>query len=417
LADDIQRLILLTGGCATINKFERKGTKVTGFAKYPDSVRKTDYYRIREWKDWSNHHAVIRPEKRSVVQYSGRVACLTMPSGMFYVRDRKTFQPFWTHNSTNVLLIADEASGIPEQVFEAAAGSMSGHSATTILLGNPTRSSGYFYDTHHRLKSEWWTRRVSCADSKRVSKEYISEMAIRYGEESNAFRIRVLGEFPLADNDTMIPIDLIDSAVSRDVQASPTAGQIWGLDVARYGSDSSALCKRQSNIVTELRTWRNLDLMQLCGAIVNEYEASEVKPQEILIDSIGLGAGVVDRLRELNLPVRGINVSESPSMGGTYRNLRAELWGKTKAWLERRDVKLPKDDRLSTELATVRYSFNSSGKLQIESKDDLKRRGLQSPDVADALVLTFAADAITAQSGTWGNSWNKPLTRSIPRIR
>ena len=320
-------------------------------------------------------------------------------------------------HSTNVLLIADEASGIPEQVFEAAAGSMSGHSATTILLGNPTRSSGYFYDTHHRLKSEWWTRRVSCADSKRVSKEYISEMAIRYGEESNAFRIRVLGEFPLADNDTMIPIDLIDSAISRDVQASPTAGQIWGLDVARYGSDSSALCKRQSNIVTELRTWRNLDLMQLCGAIVNEYEASEVKPQEILVDSIGLGAGVVDRLRELNLPVRGINVSESPSMGGTYRNLRAELWGKTKAWLERRDVKLPKDDRLSTELATVRYSFNSSGKLQIESKDDLKRRGLQSPDVADALVLTFAADAITAQSGTWGNSWNKPLTRSIPRIR
>jgi phage terminase large subunit len=322
-------------------------------------------------------------------------------------------------HSEYVLLIADEASGIPESVFEAASGSMSGHSATTILLGNPTRSSGYFYDTHNRLRSDWWTRRVSCLDSSRVSAAYIAEMGKRYGEESNAFRIRVLGEFPLADNDTMIPIDLIDGACDRDVASSPTASVLWGLDVARFGSDSSALCKRQSNVVTELRTWRNLDLMQLCGAVINEYESSSVRPAEILVDSIGLGAGVVDRLRELGLPVRGINVSESPSMAGTYRNLRAELWGKAKAWLERRDCKLPRDDRLSSELATVRYSFSSSGKLQIESKDDIRRRGLPSPDVADAFVLTFAADAASIVAGSaWGaGSWNKPLVRAIPRLR
>jgi len=321
-------------------------------------------------------------------------------------------------HSEFVLLIADEASGIPESVFEAASGSMSGHSATTILLGNPTRSSGYFHDTQTRLKDQWWTRKVSCLDSKRVSKEYVAEMAARYGEESNAYRIRVLGEFPLADNDTMLPIELIDGACGRDAASSPTAPIVWGLDVARFGSDSSVLCKRQSNVVFELRAWNGLDLMQLSGAIVNEFESSLTKPAEILIDSIGVGAGVVDRLRELGLPVRGINVSESPSMAGTYLNLRAELWGKAKDWLSKRDCKLPKHDRLISELATVRYHFTSSGKTQVESKADIKRRGLPSPDFADAFVLTFASDAATIVHGSaWGaGSWNKPLTRSIHRI-
>jgi phage terminase large subunit len=323
-------------------------------------------------------------------------------------------------HSEHVMLVADEASGVPEAVFEAAAGSMSGHSAVTILLGNPVRSSGYFYDTHNRLKDEWWTLRVSCLDSPRVSKEYVAEMATRYGEESNAYRIRVLGEFPLADDDTMIPMDLIDGAVERDVASSPTAATVWGLDVARFGSDSSALCKRRTNVVTELRTWRNLDLMQLTGAVVAEYQALAPgdRPTEILVDSIGLGAGVVDRLRELELPVRGINVSESPAMGGTYRNLRAELWGRAKAWLERRDCRLPKDERLISELATVRYSFTSSAKLQLESKDDIRRRGLPSPDLADAFVLTFASDAATALHGAGpASAWSRPLERRLPRLR
>ena len=99
-------------------------------------------------------------------------------------------------HSDHVMLVADEASGVPEKVFEAASGSMSGHSAVTLLLGNPVRSSGFFYDTHNRLADDWVTMRVSCADSPRVSEAYIEEMKARYGEESNAYRIRVLGEFP-----------------------------------------------------------------------------------------------------------------------------------------------------------------------------------------------------------------------------
>jgi hypothetical protein len=319
-------------------------------------------------------------------------------------------------HSDKVLLIADEASGIPEGVFEAAGGSMSGHSACTILLGNPTRGSGFFFDTHHRLKDRWWTRKVSCLDSPRVSEDYVEAAKSRYGEESNAFRVRVLGEFPLKDDDTVIPLELVEGAMNRDVAGSPTAQIVWGLDVARFGSDSSALAKRQGNVVSEIRTWRGLDLMQTCGVVKAEWDALQAtqRPAEILVDSIGLGAGVCDRLRELGLPARGVNVSESPSMANTYMNLRAELWFKLKAWLEARDCKIPKDEGLFGELVSPRYGFGSSGKMKVESKDDMKRRGLPSPDRADALCLTMATDAVTALYGVApGGGWNKPLRRNI----
>jgi hypothetical protein len=318
------------------------------------------------------------------------------------------------------MLVGDEASGIPEKVFEAASGSMSGHNAVTLLLGNPVRSSGFFYDTHNRLAGDWVTMKVSCADSPRVSEAYIEEMKARYGEDSNAYRIRVLGEFPKSDEDTVIPMELLDLAMNRDVEASPYAPLVWGLDVARFGSDRSALCKRRGNAVTEpIKTWKNLDLMQLTGAVVAEFEIlpPSERPTEILVDSIGLGAGVVDRLRELNLPARGINVSESPAMGTTYRNLKAELWYKAKSWLEQRDCRLPKDELLIAELATVRYSFTSNGKIQIEGKDEIRKRGLASPDKADAFCLTFASDAVIGMMGSKASTkWSQPLKRNLSRV-
>jgi phage terminase large subunit len=319
-------------------------------------------------------------------------------------------------HSEHVLLIADEASGIPEAVFEAASGSMSGEHACTVLLGNPTRSSGFFFDTHNRLINQWWTRRVSCVDSNRVSDEYVKEMAERYGDESNAYRVRVLGEFPLADDDTIIPIHLAVSAQNRDIVQRTDIKPIWGLDVARFGTDRSALCKRWGGYVAPIVSWKGLDLMQLVGAVKAEYDSLPFmeQPDEILVDSIGLGSGVVDRLRELGLPARGINVSESPSMKGTYYNLRSELWFAVKAFLEKRDTLLPKDERLLSGLVAPRYSFTSNGKLKAESKDEMRRRGLSSPDEADSLCLTMASNAATALYGTKaGSGWNKPIRRNL----
>jgi phage terminase large subunit len=318
-------------------------------------------------------------------------------------------------HAEHVLLIVDEASGVPEQVFEAAAGSMSGSSACTLLLGNPVRGSGFFYNTHNGQSGNWKTLRVSCVDSPRVSKEYVEEMAHRYGEDSNAFRVRVLGEFPKSDDDTVISLELVESAINRDVETNPLAPTVWGLDVARFGSDKSALAKRKANRLTEpVRTYKGLDLMELVGIVKAEYDSlpPSERPVEILVDSIGLGAGVVDRLRELSLPVRGINVSESPSMGTTYLNLRSELWFKAKTWLSARDCFLPMDETLRADLTIPRFKFTSNGKMQIESKDDIKRRGLPSPDAGDAFVLTFASDAATALHGGT-RSWGKPIRRNL----
>ena len=320
-------------------------------------------------------------------------------------------------HSENVLLVVDEASGVPEKVFEAAAGSMSGHSATTILLSNPTRSSGTFYESQTRMSKSWWTRRWSCVDSPLVSEEFVDEMRERYGEDSNAFRIRVLGEFPLADDDTIIPFHLAESAIHRDIELTPDIKPIWGLDVARFGTDKTALCKRYGSVVTEIRAWQGLDLMQTVGRVMAEYEglSPSTRPSEIIVDSIGVGGGVVDRLRELGAPVRGINVSEAPAMGHTYMNLRSELWFKAKGWLEDRSCKLPKDDQLLAELTAIRYSFTSSGKMKAESKDEMRKRGLKSPDLADALCLTMASDATTALSGSM-STWKKPIKRNLKGI-
>jgi len=319
-------------------------------------------------------------------------------------------------HAENVLLICDEASGIPEAVFEAAAGSMSGSHACTILLGNPTRSSGFFFDTHHRQAGEWWTRKVSCVDSDLVSTEYVDEMKVRYGEESNAYRVRVLGDFPARDDDTAIPLELVEAAQTREVEVTADEPIIWGLDVARFGSASSVLCKRQGRQILAMQTWRGLDLMQLTGAVVAEFESCQPRqePITICVDSIGVGGGVCDRLRELGLPAIGVNTSESPALRVTYLNLRAELWFKLKAWLEARDVSLPKDDHLLAELVAVKYKFTSSGKLQIESKDEMRKRGLSSPDRADAVCLTFAVEAATVIHGSSKSSnWAKPIRRNL----
>jgi phage terminase large subunit len=319
-------------------------------------------------------------------------------------------------HSENVLLLADEASGVPEAVFEAASGSMSGHNATTVLTGNPTRNTGFFYDTHNRLKDDWYTMHVSCVTSPRVSDDFVEDMKRRYGEDSPAYHVRVLGNFPPSEEDTVIPVALIDHAMNNAIKIHEDTRTVWGLDVARQGGDSSVLAKRQGPVVHPLTVWRNLDLMQLSGAVKAEYDmlAPSKRPSEIIVDSNGFGAGVLDRLRELGLPARGLNVSERAMAKDTYLNLRAELWFKTKAWLEGMDVQLPKDDALWAELAAPRYHFTSSGKIQVESKESMKKRGVRSPDRADAVCLCLGGDHTTMVYGMSASSgWNKPIKRGI----
>ncbi len=321
-------------------------------------------------------------------------------------------------HSQNVYLLVDEASGVPEQVFEAGYGSMTAENAITVLLGNPTRTSGFFYDTHHKMADQWWRRKVSCMDSPRVSEKYIEEMKQRYSPESTEFRIRVLGEFPESDDNTVIPLHLVEGAMERDVPVDEDAPLVVGIDVARFGDNYSVMCKRRGRVVTGFRKWKGLDLMQLTGAIMAEFEAAGGRdlPEEILVDSVGVGGGLVDRLNELGLPVRGVNSSEAPSMGATYLNLRAELWWKMKEWLESRETSLPDEADLLSELVAPRYEFTSTGRMKLEGKDQMRRRGLASPDMADALAMTFAHDAVIGLKGRGVSNWGSPIKRNIRGI-
>lgn len=313
-------------------------------------------------------------------------------------------------HSENVLLVADEASGVPEAIFESAAGSMSGHTACTLLLSNPTRTSGFFFDTHHKLKDMWFTVRVSAEMSSRVSDDFVEDIARRYGRHSDAYRIRVEGLFPKTDSDTIIPFEFIEAARALPFPEGPRPRPIWALDVARYGDDESALVARNNMSLDPevMETWRKRDTMYTVGRVKRRYDdtSPEKRPSVIVVDAVGMGAGVFDRLRELGLPVRDINVGNKAMDPDRYANLRTELWFKAREWLQTGTRAMPGQttlmEQLQQELVSVKYAYDSSGREKAETKDDMKKRKLPSPNLADAFVLTFAEDAATTIHGSEG---------------
>lgn len=350
------------------------------------------------WAELAAWHRRLHPALRQLVTLkSGRLDFTAAPEESFAVaRTARREQPeaFQGFHAKHLLFIGDEASGIDDIVFQVGEGAMSTPNAKTILTGNPTRTQGYFYDAFHPVAGQrrWWTLKVGCDESSRVDPDYIEDMKARYGEDSNVYRVRVLGEFPKQDDDVVIPLEWIEQAKARDVE--PIVGPVvWGVDVARYGSDRSAVAKRMMNHLLEpVVSWSQADLMQTTGRIVAMYETTigHRRPKQILVDAIGYGAGVADRLKEQGLPAIAVNVSEKPGIGERYLRQRDELWFKAREWFQERDAVICDDETLIGELSSIRYTFTSNGKIRVEGKDEMKKRGLRSPDcfVAGTLVLT-----------------------------
>lgn len=378
---------------------------------------------VPETKIWISRMIARTPALQNILQVkTDRIEWTTAPELSFvtFKTSRKeTPEALQGIHATHVLLIADEASGVDDAVYEAAIGSMSTPGAITILAGNPTRRSGFFFKTFDNPNSNWTTFHVPCSESSRVDHKFIKEIEDTYGKDSQAYRIRVLGEFPLADANSFIPFHLVEDASKRDIQPERSQPVYWGVDVARYGDDSSALAKRRGSVLLEpVKIWAQLDTMQLVGAIRAEYDATPVadRPEEIFVDVIGVGAGVADRLRELDLPAVGINVAEAPSVTMDGVRLRDDLWSAGLKWFASRIVKIPFDEKLMAELTTPTVTYTSQGKIKIESKDEMKKRGKQSPNRADAFLLTFARGGAVAAGLTTGK-WRKgkPLRRKDRR--
>ncbi len=306
------------------------------------------------------------------------------------------FQGF---HGKRLLVIGDEASGIPEEIWQA----VDGLAATCILMiGNPLKNEGRFADAFKSDRVHKLT--ISAFDTPNIKEQRIvipglitqndiERMKAYYGEDSDVYRVRVLGEFPLKDSDSLIGVDEVYKAIQRDAVVLPEFEKRMGVDVARFGDDRSVLVIRQMEKVMHKETYIGLDTMQIAGHVLRLAKDNYVKPENIFIDVIGVGAGVVDRLREQAWRVTAVNVGEAAKDTEHYANLRAELYaGKLKEWIKTGDLTKEED---WYELANIKYKFNSRGQLQIESKDDMKKRGLSSPDVADALMLTFAYNKLS----------------------
>jgi phage terminase large subunit len=322
-----------------------------------------------------------------------------------------------------VLLIVDEGSGVPDTVYEAAQGSMAGSNRFMVVAGNPLYASGYFY---HAITTNahtvWRVRRVPSTEVPSTSQEFRDEIAAIYGEESNVYRVHILGLPPTSDEDTIIPLHLVQAAINRDVSVTANQPIIWGLDVAGLGKNESALAIRQGNTLLEpVKRYSGLEEMQLVGRVMAEYEAlrEDRRPAEICVDGIGLGAGVVSRLKELGLPAVSINVSEHRSDDPAYFNLKAELWWRARAWFAALDVKIPSDNELIKGLTIPKIDYHSTGKLMVESKDSIRRRlKHMTPrlDAADAFVLTFANRATTALYGRRKGFKRLPIQVRVPIV-
>lgn len=321
-------------------------------------------------------------------------------------------------HSDNIMFVVDEASGVPDEIFQPLEGALSTPGAKSIMCGNPTKPRGYFYDSHHKNRSHFFCMKVSCTESSRVHPNYIKKMGDQYGIESNVYKVRVLGEFPDEQADILIPLAVAEAAVNREVEKSDHVMPIWALDVARYGECVNALCKRQGNTLLEpIKTWGNVSTMVTVGRVYNEYLETPAadRPHEIIIDVIGVGGGVLDRLLELGVPARGVNVGEQPPVTDfkRFQNLRAYLWWQMREWFMGQGCKIPGEgsDHLIAELTDVHYTLTSSSKIAIEGKKEMLERGVASPDRADSLMLTFAGSTVTS------DAWEAERRRHKPRKR
>lgn len=293
-------------------------------------------------------------------------------------------------HAEHVLVIYDEASAIPDCIWEVSEGAMTTPRAMWFCYGNPTKNTGRFRECFGRFKHRWHHTQIDSRTCKMTNKSEIQEWIEDYGEDSDFVRVRVRGEFPRAGSLQFIPSDHVANARSRTLEHSVYFHMpiVLGVDVARFGDDQSVILIRQGRKVITTFKYRSLNTVQLAARVIEKIR--EFKPLCTFVDVIGIGAGVVDQLVELGYNVIEVNASNKPDDEETYYNKRAEMWGRMKEWLAG-DADIPDDPELADELTGLEYGYTPTKfQIKLERKEDMKARGLSSPDCADALAITFA---------------------------
>lgn len=303
-----------------------------------------------------------------------------------------------TH-AKHVLIVFDEASAIHDKVWETTEGALTTDNPVWLAFGNPTRNTGRFKECFGKFAHRWKTVKVDSREAKMTNKTLLSEWVRDYGEDSDFVRVRVRGEFPRSGTTQFIDSDTVERAAKNRVKEDPDGIKTLAVDVARFGDDKSVISKRQGARMLPMIKLRGLDTMQLAARVAMEVD--DFQPDATMVDGTGVGAGVVDRLRQLNYRVIDVLPGAKPDDPNKYFNKRAEMWGRLKDWL-RGDVEIPDDEDLKTSLTGIEYGMSDrTMAIQLERKQDMKARGLDSPDEGDAMAYHFAESVRPKKSALW----------------
>lgn len=349
---------------------------------------------IREGIVW-NAEKICRLENPEGAVALAKVAPKGTPEG----------QAGWHHE--NLLIIIDESSGVDDGAIEALEGGLTNPNNRMIMVGNPTRRTGRFYDAFHSQRHRYMCLHFNGHDSPLVSSDFIEDIASRYGEESNIYRVRVLGDFPTSDDDALILLEYIEAAAIRAADASGDPIVI-GVDPARsVDGDATGLIARSGNRVLAARQHWIKDLNQVQGKakrLRDDVCAAwpDLSFGHFAVETDGLGAGVYDGL--VGTGEAAVAISMAGAVTNVFRglgelkpaNMRAQLWLAVRSFVKDDGGSLmglagtPELETLMGELSGPRYKENNKGEILIEPKETMKKRGLKSPNLADALCLTFA---------------------------
>ena len=310
----------------------------------------------------------------------------------------------------NMLFIVDEASGVADSIMEAILGTLSGENNKLLMCGNPTKTSGTFYDAFYSSRWMYQCHTVSSEDSLRTNNDNIKALIARFGYDSNVVRVRVRGLFPNQESDVFIALQLLEDSIKLEIESEDEKIERIdiGVDVARFGDDCTVIAHKIDKKIPILYVRNGQDTMKTVGDIVKLYHELLEEYQEyneyiyVKIDDTGVGGGVSDRLKELQnnpaspeenldkmviIPVNFAKKAPKTKSARYYDDIVTWMWANVRDMLKNKEVKLPDDSVLIGEFSTRKFSVQSNGKLRLESKKEMKKRGLLSPDRADAVAL------------------------------
>lgn len=314
---------------------------------------------------------------------------------------RTDFVP-WSENNTEafaglhnkgrrIVLIFDESSAIAEIVWQVAEGALTDEKTEIIFLafGNPTKNTGRFRECFGKFKHRWETHQIDSRTVEGTNKEQIAKWIEDYGEDSDFVRVRVRGEFPRAGSSQFIASDVVAAARRYKAEGYLALPKILSVDVARFGDDQTVIGWRQGRKAVICEKLRGKDTVFVAERVI--YWQQKEAPNAVVIDADGIGAGVYDQIKFRGFGERlfefhgGLPANDSAA----YFNRRAEVWGLLRDWLNA-EAEIPDDPELESDLTGPEYGFSAKQQIQLERKEDMKKRGLSSPDCGDMLCMTFS---------------------------